>query len=88
MKSDPELKRLAREAEEFRKGRSETRVSLNEATRRKEMEEAEKRKAASDALSAKVSKEGLPETDILRLDDEVLREGLLVLGEVALSRIG
>jgi carboxyl-terminal processing protease len=88
MKSDPEMKRLAREVEEFRKGQSETRVSLNEATRRKEMEEAEKRKAASDALSAKVSKEGLPETDILRLDDEVLREGLLVLGEVALSRIG
>jgi carboxyl-terminal processing protease len=88
MKSDPEMKRLAREVEEFRKSQSETRVSLNEATRRKEMEEAEKRKAASDALSAKVSKEGLPETDILRLDDEVLREGLLVLGEVALSRIG
>ncbi len=88
LKSDQELKQLARETEEFKKSQNQARVSLHEATRRKEMQEAEQRKAAGDALSANVNKEGLSETDILRLNDEILREGLLVLGEVALSKIG
>jgi carboxyl-terminal processing protease len=43
LKSDPELKQLINEVEDFKRMRSKTVVSLNETTRRAELEEAKKR---------------------------------------------
>jgi len=62
---------------------TETSVSLNEAKRRKQMEEAEKKKA-SGKLDTKLTsnKEGLPQDELLKLNDEFLREGLLILTEL------
>jgi carboxyl-terminal processing protease len=61
---------------------------LNEVARKKEMEEAEKKKAANDKLNTKiVNKEGTP-TDVMDMDDEYLREGLFVLGDLITNKIG
>ena len=75
--------------EGVRKNLKETRISLNEAKRKKEMEEAEKEKAANANLDTKIgSKEGLSTDDLSKMKDEVLREGLLILSEMVNSRIG
>lgn len=87
-KSDVSLKRYISETEELKKSLSETRISLNEAKRRKEMEEAQRKKSLNDKLDTKVTgKEGLPINGI-DMDDEYLREGLLVLTELVTKRIG
>lgn len=86
---DPQLKRFASETAEARKSYLETKISLNEATRKKEMEEAEKRKAANDKLDTKIVKEGLDApTDLLDVHDEYLREGLFVLGDMLSTKLG
>lgn len=86
---DPQLKRFASETDETRKSYQETKISLNEVTRKKEMEEAEKRKAANDKLGTKiVHKESSETTDLLDVDDEYLREGLFVLGDMLSTKLG
>jgi carboxyl-terminal processing protease len=61
---------------------------LNEVTRKKEIEEAEKKKAANDKLDTKVvGKEGTP-VDVMHMDDEYLREGLFVLGDLITTKLG
>jgi carboxyl-terminal processing protease len=88
-KTDPYLARFIDETEETRKNIAETVVSLNENIRRKEMEEAEKKRAANDKLSTTtLDKEGKPSTQTLNLDDENLREGLLVLTNLIAGKIG
>lgn len=87
MKTDPKLKEYLAETEELRKNINQTRISLNEPSRRKEMEEAEKKKSQA-ALETKVKgKEGEPD-DLGAMKDEVLREGLLLLAEMVTRRIG
>jgi len=89
LKGDPQLQRFASETDETRKSYQETRISLNEVTRKKEMEEAEKRKANNDKLDTKiVKKESATPTDVFQLDDEYLREGLFVLGDLFFTKIG
>ncbi|MFZ6009964.1 MAG: carboxy terminal-processing peptidase [Bacteroidota bacterium] len=89
LKSDPSLGRFVSETEEARRNLQDTKVSLNEATRKKEMEEAEKRAAALKLDTKIVGKEGTPATsDLHDLDDEYLREGLIVLGDLITSKIG
>lgn len=86
---DPSLKKYAGEMEGVRKNLKETRISLNEVKRKKEMDEAEKEKSANTNLDTKIgSKEGLSTDDLSKLKDEVLREGLLILSEMVNSRIG
>ncbi|MBS1682955.1 MAG: carboxy terminal-processing peptidase [Bacteroidetes bacterium] len=89
-KHDVSLKNYIEETDELRKTMHHTLVSLNEAKRKKQMEEAEKKKA-SIKLNAKIpsNKEGLPQTDtLLQLNDEYLREGLLILTDLSRSKIG
>jgi carboxyl-terminal processing protease len=89
LKRDPTLSRFVNETEEIRKSLSETRISLNEEKRKKEMEEAEKKRAANNKLGGtSIPREGQPTADILNLDDEYLREGLLVLSDLIISKIG
>jgi len=89
VKNDPNLKNFIVDTEDLRKNLHETTVSLNEAKRRKQMEEAEKKKA-SGKLDTKLTsnKEGLPQDELLKLNDEYLREGLLILTDLVSKRIG
>jgi len=88
LKTDASLQRFVSETEEAEKSYKETKVSLNEVTRKKEMDEAEKKKATNDKLNTKiVGKEGTP-VDLMEMEDEYLREGLFVLGDLITTKLG
>jgi carboxyl-terminal processing protease len=88
LKTDAILTRFADDTEEARKSLSETRISLNEAKRKKEMDEAEK-KAQARKLNAKIDNKELPQSsDLGSVDDEYLREGLFILGDLITTKIG
>jgi carboxyl-terminal processing protease len=88
LKSDAALQRFVIETEETTRSYKETKVSLNEATRKKEIEEAEKKKAANNNLDTKiVGKEGTP-VDLMDMEDEYLREGLFVLSDLITTKLG
>jgi carboxyl-terminal processing protease len=88
LKNDIVLNRFADDTEEVRKGLSDTRVSLNETIRKKEMEEADK-KAAARKMNTKLAGKEAPQTsDLNSVEDEYLREGLFVLGDLITSKIG
>ena len=89
IKFDDNLKKYIRETEELKQNLNQTKISLNESIRKKEIEEIEKKKAL-DKLDTKLSspKEGLPVTDLKKLQDEFLREGLLILSELLNKRVG
>ena len=89
VKFDDNLKKYIRETEELKQNLNQTRISLNEATRKKEIEEIEKKKALEKiAIKLPAAKEGLPVTDFKKLQDEYLREGLLILSELLTKRVG
>jgi len=89
LKTDESLSRLVSETEEIRKSYQDTKISLNEAVRKKEIAEADQRKGSSTKLNTKMTdKEGKPASDLKELDDEYLREGLFVLGDLITTRIG
>jgi len=88
IKFDKSLKKYISDTEELKKNLSQTQVSLNEAKRKVEIQEAEKLKS-DDKLDTKVtSKEGIISDPLLKLNDEYLREGLLILGDLIKRRIG
>jgi carboxyl-terminal processing protease len=86
---DTNLKKYIQDTEALKKNLSQTKVSLSETIRKKEQEESEKRKAIG-KLDTKITttKEGLPVNDLQKMDDEFLREGLLILSEILTKRIG
>jgi carboxyl-terminal processing protease len=89
LKTDPALVRLVDETKETRKSLVETKISLNEIIRKKEMDEADKRKAANDKLGTKlVGKETGKPINLMNVDDEYLREGLLILSDLIRTKIG
>src|SRR5687767_10599734 len=88
LKTDVALQRFVTETEETSKSYRDTKVSLNEVTRKKEIEEAEKKKAANDKLNTKiVGKEGTP-IDLMEMEDVILREGLFVLSDLITTKLG
>ncbi len=87
LKGDASLKRYAGEIEEERKNLKDTKVSLNEAVRRKEMEEA-RAKRPETPEDTRVTKEGLPGKELNSLKDVPLREGLLILSDLLTKYIG
>lgn len=89
LKTDPSLTKFVNETADIRQSYQTTRISLNEAVRKKEMEEADKKRNAETKLNTKLpGKEGLPSSDLFELDDEYLREGLFVLGDLIGTKIG
>jgi carboxyl-terminal processing protease len=89
LKNDRFLNDFVKQTEEARKNYNETRISLNEQVRRKEIEEAERKRDAADRPgNTKLDKEGKPLSGALDTTDEYLREGLLVLTDLITSRIG
>ncbi|MFM8348747.1 MAG: carboxy terminal-processing peptidase, partial [Bacteroidota bacterium] len=87
MKSDTQLKKYVSDTDELRKNISQTRVSLNEGKRRKEMEEGEKKKGQA-PLDTKVNGKDVRDDDLTALKDEFLREGILLLAEMLTKKIG
>lgn len=88
-KTDPGLNQFATETEEFKKSMLETKVSLNESVRKQEMEELEKKRAASKTLNTTVkTPEAKSVQNLSELEDEYLREGLLVLSDLINTKIG
>ncbi len=91
LKHDPILARFVNETEETRKSLTITKVSLNEIIRKKEMDEAESKKTLNDKLSVKLNhkdKELGKPINLLNVDDEYLREGLMVLSDLIHTKIG
>ena len=88
MKFDTSLKKYITETEDLKKNLAQTKISLNEAKRKEEIAEADKKKALYEKLNTKISKEGLPKNDLQKMEDEYLRESLLILSEVVTKRIG
>ena len=88
LKTDPNLTRFADSTAVTRKNMKDTRISLNEVKRKKEIEEAEKR-SADTKLNTKIpGKEKLVSSDLDEMSDEYLREGLFVLGDLITTKIG
>ena len=87
-KFDKSLKQYVAEIDELKNNLSKTQVSLNENKRKAEAQEAEKLKPAEKLDTKVTSKEGLKELEPLPMDDEYLREGLLILGDLVKRRIG
>lgn len=88
LRTDQKLARFVDSTAVTKKSMKDTRISLNEAVRKKELEEAEK-KAAEAKLNTKiVGKEQPLSSDLRELSDEYLREGLFVLGDLITSKIG
>ncbi len=88
-KFDQSLKQYISETEELKKNLAQTRISLNEEKRKKEMEEADRKKAMNKEMSTKLNaNDGLAEDDLSKLKDEYLREGLLILSDLVSKRIG
>jgi carboxyl-terminal processing protease len=88
VKFDKGLKKYIIETDELRESLSQTRVSLNEAKRRHEIDEQKKKESNNTKLDTKVkTKDGIV-TEQLEMDDEYLREGILILSDLVTKRIG
>jgi carboxyl-terminal processing protease len=89
LKFDAGLKKYTLETEDLKKALSQTKISLNEASRKAEMKESEKKKGA-EKMDTKISvnSDGVPLNNLQKMDDEFLREGLLILSELLTKRIG
>jgi carboxyl-terminal processing protease len=90
LKNDELLHKFVNDTEEIRQSYQDTKVSLNEATRKKEMDEAQRKKANA-SLKAELPGENNPKVNSVNLqdlEDEYLREGLFVLGDLITTKIG
>jgi carboxyl-terminal processing protease len=86
LKNDSALKNLEEETRELKQNLANTRVSLHEDTRKKEMEEADKRRANRTKMEgATVDTETRkPSKDSIEVKDTYLREGLFILSDLIL----
>jgi carboxyl-terminal processing protease len=86
LKNDQALKNLVEDTRELKQNLTNTRISLHEPTRRKEMEESEKRKASRTKPEATSvdAETGKPAKDKIEVKDTYLREGLFILSDLIL----
>jgi carboxyl-terminal processing protease len=88
IKSDPSLTKFVRETDEIRKNLKETKVSLNEEKRRKQMEEADRLRAnAGMGTTLDGNETGVPATG-LKTEDEYLHESINILSDLISHYIG
>lgn len=88
LKNDSHLNKFVTDTEEIKKSLTQTRVSLNEAARRKEIEEIERKKPTDPANTTVKAKETETIQDLSEMEDEYLREGILVLTDLISTKIG
>jgi carboxyl-terminal processing protease len=88
LKTDAALKKLVAETVEIKESYADTKVSLNETVRKKEMEEAELKRGKEKLGNEVITKEKVTaSSDLQEIDDEYLREGLFILSDL-ISSIG
>ncbi len=89
LKTDLLLKKYIEDTADLKKNLSISKVSLNEAKRKSEMQEAASKKHKNEKLDTKIkSIDGIVTQDVSTLEDEFLREGVLVLADLLLKKIG
>jgi carboxyl-terminal processing protease len=88
-KTDNLSKKLAAEKEEIKRSFMDTKVSLNEAVRKKEMADAELKRGKESIGTQVINKETKisASSDLQEIDDGYLREGLFILSDL-ISSIG
>lgn len=86
--TDPKLKQYYADIDELHSSLTETKVSLNETVRRKEMEEAELKKARFNNMNTKIKNPETGSDELSSMKDEFLREGLLILSDLISYRVG
>jgi carboxyl-terminal processing protease len=88
LRLDAQLRNYLNETAELRRVLNQTSISLNESKRKEEMAAAESRKKKGQSLNTKIeTAEGRP-ADLSSLEDEYLREGLLILTDLLNRRLG
>lgn len=86
--TDPQYRKYVENVGELRDNYNQTRISLNETVRRKEMAEAEEKKTQAAKLNTKIKGTETSTDELSTLEDEFLREGLLILSDLVLKRVG
>jgi carboxyl-terminal processing protease len=86
--NDPKLKQYYSDINELHTSLTQTKVSLNETVRRKEMDEAELKKTKFNNLNTKLKNPETGSDELSSMQDEFLREGLLILTDLINSRVG
>lgn len=88
LKTDASLKKLQADVEELKKSFKETRISLNEEVRRKEIADAELKRDSKPLNTQIINKDKITaSSELLEVEDEYLREGLFILSDL-ISTIG
>lgn len=90
LSNDPGLKDLVDEIEDVKIGRERKSVTLNELTRKAQIEEIEAKQAKRAKPDGAVIdlEYGGVKVKNLNIDDQYLKEGLLILSEIAIRNIG
>lgn len=88
LNSDSTLMKYVSEVNHYKKINGETRISLLESKRRQEIADAKDRDSASLLEAHDLNKENLPIVDLADLNDEYLREGIIILSEMVTFKAG
>ncbi|MDX1628988.1 MAG: carboxy terminal-processing peptidase, partial [Fulvivirga sp.] len=80
--NDPGLQTLVRETKELKENLEKKTISLNEEIRRLEMEEARKKESQASLSGTNIEQEASGDVDLLNLDDQYLKEGVIILTEI------
>lgn len=88
IKTDSLLNKFIKETERAKRNLQDTRISLNEEVRKRELETEAERTPANRLDTSLEKKEALHVSDLHEIDDEYLREGLFVLTDLITTKIG
>jgi carboxyl-terminal processing protease len=89
LKTDKGLQQFVEETKAFEKNLKLSEVSLNQSERQSEIDRIDKLKKSTDLSTTIVNKEtGATVTDELNIDDQYLKEGILILAELITGNIG
>jgi len=89
LKTDKGLQQFVEETKAFEKNLNQSEVSLNQSTRQAQRDEQDRLKKSTDISVTIVNSEtGTPVTDELNIDDQYLKEGILILAELITGNIG
>ncbi len=88
LSSDKKLKELVQDTEKLQERLSNTKISLNYKEREKEREEDEKIMKSREKLSGVIDAEEIKKKDNFPVDDQYLKEGLIILANMVNRNIG
>ncbi len=89
LKTDKGLQQFVKETKAFEENLNLSEVSLNQSTRQAERDRLDRLKNATDISTTIIDKEtGVVIDDELNIDDQYLKEGILILAELITGNIG